>query len=221
MQSAHHSHPHMHTLSVPAAHHHAPSSSSSVLLLIENSLAMAAIWSDIRQRCLEPLLRDFDEAKMKVLAVETLPVPSSPLERGGVHQGGLDSIRFNGSPNNRLSTAKVNAAIDLLLNSNSPYGGDQSHLVLVAASAPIDNPLLGIRQYAWFLLAEKLQKANISCHLVLARNGEDMSSLIGLYDKTRWLQGALEVHSINEDGKHVRHSVLVIPHIPITLPPPA
>lgn len=58
------------------------------------------------------------------------------------------------------------------------------HLVLVAASSPIENPLLGIRQYAWFLLAEKLQEKNVSCHLVLARNGEDMSSLIGLYDKT-------------------------------------
>ena len=36
------------------------------------------------------------------------------------------------------------------------------HLIVVAASAPIDNPLLGIQQYAWFLLADKLTQVSFS-----------------------------------------------------------
>ncbi|KAF6753223.1 hypothetical protein DFP72DRAFT_902246 [Ephemerocybe angulata] len=192
-----------------------PHQASSVLLLIENSEAMANIWYDVRDQCLKPLLSEFDAANrnapIKVFAVESLPLPPSPAHpepalgsAEGLHHG-LSNIRFNYSPNNRLSTAKVNAAIDLL--STVTYGGKPvtSHLVIVAATAPIDDPLLGIRQYAWFLLAEKLQKANIFCHLVLVRNTEDMSSLIGLYDKTRWLQGAVEVHPEIEALNHHRY----------------
>ncbi|RXW17713.1 hypothetical protein EST38_g8141 [Candolleomyces aberdarensis] len=205
-----------------------PCQASSVLFLIENSDRMASIWSDMRDYCLKPLLSEFDEANrnapIKVFAVESLPnspagLPHADRESpNGLHHG-LGNIRFNGSPMNRISAANVDAAIDLL--SSVVYAGQpvSSHLIIVAASAPFDNPLLGIRQYAWFLLAEKLKKArsllsfyfahpgnspylllsdqaNIYCHLVLARNEENMSSLIGLFDKTRWLEGTMEVNPL-------------------------
>lgn len=104
-----------HSLFAPKPPHEA----SAVLLLIENSVAMSAIWSDIRQQSLEPLLAHLDRENrrhpVKVFAVEALPVPSLSPGQGahnGVHRG-LDNIRFNQSPNNRLSTAKVNAAMDV------------------------------------------------------------------------------------------------------------
>ncbi|KAJ3534502.1 hypothetical protein NMY22_g6895 [Coprinellus aureogranulatus] len=202
-----------HSLFVPKGPHQA----SAILLLIENSVAMAAIWSDIRERCLEPLLAEFDQTNRryptKVFAVEALPV-SSAMDRdgyNGVHRG-LNNIRFNESPSNRLSTAKVNAAIDLL--STVTYDGRPVtlHLILVAASSPIENPLLGIRQYAWFLLAEKLQQvkhspfppllrpANQSIQPILNREKFPATSSSHATVKIcrrslvqRWLQGATEV----------------------------
>ncbi|KAJ2927042.1 hypothetical protein H1R20_g10054, partial [Candolleomyces eurysporus] len=224
-----------------------PCQASSVLFLIENSDRMASIWSDMRDYCLKPLLSEFDEAnrnapvgtyfnytladltllQIKVFAVESLPnspagLPDADRESpNGLHHG-LGNIRFNGSPMNRISAANVDAAIDLL--SSVVYAGApvSSHLIIVAASAPFDNPFLGIRQYAWFLLAEKLKKANIYCHLVLARNEENMSSLIGLFDKTRWLEGTMEVNPLVQTVNESRFifKFAAHPEIAMTYPTP-
>ena len=115
-----------------------PSQASAVLFLIENSDRMASIWSDVRDYCLKPLLSEFDEAnrnapvcihfddtpadltilQIKVFAVESQPdspagLPDADRESpNGLHHG-LGNIRFNNSPANRISSASVDAAIDV------------------------------------------------------------------------------------------------------------
>ncbi|TFK21625.1 hypothetical protein FA15DRAFT_658131 [Coprinopsis marcescibilis] len=189
----------------------APCRASVVLFLIENSAAMSRVWPTMRDVYLEPLLKRIDRLNtlvpINVLALETVPSGSSgsrPAPQAHSTSHGLEKIKFHNNPDTRISTAKVDSAIDIdrtavvemrqLLASirfeGQPVTG---HLIVVAASAPVDNPLLGIQQYAWFLLADKLTQANAFCHLVLAPSKENMGSLIGLFDKTVFLQKNVDI----------------------------
>lgn len=176
-----------------------PHQAIAVLLLVENSQPMSFIWPDLRDLYLTKLVDNIEKTNAPTpiisLVLESYPsqgTPSSfPRQYNGLHEG-LRDLRFNGSPDNKLSAAKISSGIDCLISLESEGRPAALHLIIVAARTPSDDSMGGGNNFSlWLLLAQKMAHANIRCHVVMSPN-EDMTSLSVLFEETARLQSAVE-----------------------------
>ncbi|KAF7416316.1 hypothetical protein PC9H_002581 [Pleurotus ostreatus] len=185
-----------------------PNQAVATLLLIENSRTMASLWSDLRDHYLQPLVetleRPYPPVPTTMFVLPSLPPTDDPSLYSAVHHqsnglhNGLRDIRFNYDPSNRLTPARISTGIDLLASTKFQGQAAALHLVIVAATAPSEDPTgleLGLPPEGgsvWHLLAEKMSQADILCHIVLA-SSQNMSSLTSMFDETIRLQKNVEV----------------------------
>lgn len=178
-----------------------PHQAIAVLLLVENSQPMSFIWSDLRDLYLTKLVDSIEKINAPTpiisLMLESYPSQgtqsSFPRQYNGLHEG-LRDLGFNGSPDNKLSAAKISSGIDCLISVESQGRPAALHLIIVAASTPSDDSMGGGNSFSpWLSLAQKMAQANIHCHVVMSPN-EDMTSLSFLFDETARLQSAVEVY---------------------------
>ncbi|TFK38329.1 hypothetical protein BDQ12DRAFT_735464 [Crucibulum laeve] len=184
-----------------------PHQAVTALLLVENSEAMSFIWPDLRDLYLHKLIDNLQSAnpntQVTVLVSETFPAqiqvhglsPGTPRQHAGL-QAGLQDLQFNYAPGNRITASMINNGIDFLTSFNFQGQPGALHLIVVAASTPSQessevNVALNHSLSPWYLLAQKLTKADIHCHMVLGPN-QEMSLLSNLFDDTLRLQNCVE-----------------------------
>ncbi|TFK24476.1 hypothetical protein FA15DRAFT_687476 [Coprinopsis marcescibilis] len=179
-----------------------------VLLLVENSQAMSIIWDDLRDRYLDMVMARLKGASepasndINVWVLESQSLQGSSTTEPRQYRDPHHAIRqvcLNYLVENRISSCKVNAAIDFLsgLKSKSGHEARSLHLIIVAASSPVDTGLAvtnknGATELSnWGYLAHKLAQDNIHCH-TLTRSREDMTPLTTLFNDTLHLQRNIE-----------------------------
>ncbi|KAJ7577938.1 hypothetical protein C8J56DRAFT_363022 [Mycena floridula] len=180
------------TLFQPALGHQA----IAVLLLVENSRNLSFNWPYIRDQYLRTLLARFEEnprAPVHVFLWESQSNMTTPRQCSGVHEC-LEDIQFNSAPNNVISSGMLSAAAQFLATRSIGEQVMSPHLVIVAASSPMDNIIVGQPQMGhspWDNVSQQFSKAGIHCHMVLNMN-EDMTAFMRLFDHTLRLQKNIE-----------------------------
>ncbi|KAF9005193.1 hypothetical protein BDQ17DRAFT_1424329 [Cyathus striatus] len=174
-----------------------PHQAIAALLLIENSQAMANIWSDLRDRYLSKLIENFQNinksASIKFLVLESFP--AEEWQSGSAHgprhysdlQGGLLDVRFNYASGNKLSISDS----DFPQNSWTAY---RSAFDYCSCFPPAESDItFGIPPVVspWHLLAKRFKQADIHCHMVLNPH-QDMFALEALFDETLRVQHHFE-----------------------------
>ncbi|KAJ7711988.1 hypothetical protein B0H16DRAFT_284605 [Mycena metata] len=163
------------------------------LLMIENSSALAAFWSDLRDcylpRLVEQLSGSHPTHLNNIFIAESRPNPDEFRNSIAKHcsslEAGLSELHFNYDPDNRLSVTQIQNGIKFL--SSSP-ATQSRHLIIVAATTPLEF-VDGYPTYdPWNELAKILAKEKVFLHLALTadlRSGR----LTNLFEQTvKWQQ---------------------------------
>ncbi|KAF8836103.1 hypothetical protein BDN67DRAFT_362409 [Paxillus ammoniavirescens] len=174
------------------------------LILIENSQEMVSAWEDLRGHYLPTLLGTMRMSNpvvpIPVLWLTTSPTgdDSTTLHSPPPRQyNQLPELRFNFSPDNRISSRVINRAIELMMEATAPFYGEpvNLHLIIVAASPPVEDTWgvpttmpTQIAQSEWRLLGQKMAQHGIHCHMVL-RASQNMKPMIELFSTNLDLQG--------------------------------
>ncbi|PPQ91533.1 hypothetical protein CVT25_008801 [Psilocybe cyanescens] len=177
----------------------------AIVILIENSQEMSQLWPDLRDKCLDRLVDNLEQTNPPVpITVSVLesypcqsPGPNSSLARqySGYHDG-LRDVRFNASPENKISAGHISTCIDFLDAANYRVPTPALHLIIVAFNTPsdTDNGITYVGNgYSspWLSLAKEMGSKNIHCHLVVSPQN-DMGSLTLLFEETLRMQGNVE-----------------------------
>ncbi|KAF5376439.1 hypothetical protein D9615_008679 [Tricholomella constricta] len=176
----------------------------ATLLMIENSQAMSLMWSDLQDRYLLNVMTRFENANpaapITTLILESLPThdtgfPAVPRQYSAV-RAGLQDVRFNWDPQNRLTAGKIWSGIEFLASTEFQGQPVVRHLVIVAASTPFDDTFgMNTTSYSgstpWHQLAHRLTQADIQCHMVLSPS-QDMGPFMTLFSETLRLQNFIE-----------------------------
>ncbi|KAH6902570.1 hypothetical protein BKA70DRAFT_1518061 [Coprinopsis sp. MPI-PUGE-AT-0042] len=209
-----------------------PDQPTDVLLLVENSQAMSYIWDDLRDRYLQRLMNKLHPAEPATGPLNVWVLESQPLQASSTTQPrryhdprrALNEVCLNYMPENRISSTRVDGAIEFLagLASHNHTQGHSLHLIIVAVSTPIDNAESSLasemngapKSSTWGELAEKLAQMNIYCHTLTTRAKEDMSALATLFNETLRLERTVEdLVSFPADSEvSLRFSTLPAPH---------
>ncbi|KAJ7027545.1 hypothetical protein C8F04DRAFT_1189510 [Mycena alexandri] len=148
------------------------------LLMIENSSALAAFWSDLRDcylpRLIEQLSGSHPAHLNNIFISESRPNPnefrSSIAKHCSSLEAGLSEFQFNYNPDNRLSVTQIQNGIKFL---SSVPDTQSRHVILVAATTPVEF-VNGYPTYdPWNELAKMLTKALISLQLKWQQHTEE------------------------------------------------
>ncbi|KAJ7828003.1 hypothetical protein B0H13DRAFT_2438561 [Mycena leptocephala] len=168
-------------------------SPQNFLLMIENSSALAAFWPDLRDcylpRLVEQLSGSHPAHLTNIFISESRPAPhdfhSSVTKQCSNLEAGLAELQFNYDLDNSLSVAQIQGGIKFL--SSTPVT-QVRHLIIVAATTPVDFEIVHPSYDSWNELARMLTKEEIYLHLALTsslRSGR----LPSLFEQTlKWQQ---------------------------------
>ncbi|KAF8628772.1 hypothetical protein AX15_003728 [Amanita polypyramis BW_CC] len=188
-----------------------PHQAVATLLLIENSSPMSTIWHVFRDRYLPSILRKIGRPSS---AHSTFFIESSSLSPGltvppqfKVYRGCASELEFDCDPSNTISLEKIYNSLDLLTSMAIQALPVALHLIIVAASTPLnDYPNYMNQPSPWLRLSERMAQEDVNCHLVL-RCDLDTCPFKFLFEETLRLRRRHEVpppFSINPTEAIVR-----------------
>ncbi|KAJ6465100.1 hypothetical protein C8R47DRAFT_53917 [Mycena vitilis] len=151
---------------------HCGLSPQNFLLLIENSPAVATFWPELRDCYLPTLVEQLSGSHPTHLRNIFVSGSRPALHEfpGSVHkqcsnvEDGLNELQFNYEPDNRLSVAQIQGSIEFL--SSTPTT-DIRHLIVVAATTPVEFGFGHPSFDPWNELAKLLTKEEVYFHLAL------------------------------------------------------
>ncbi|KAJ7621608.1 hypothetical protein DFH06DRAFT_773975 [Mycena polygramma] len=151
---------------------HCGLSPQNFLLLIENSSAVAAFWPELRDCYLPTLVEQLSGSHpthlRNIFISESRPALhnfQSPVHKQCSNvEDGLNELQFNYEQDNRLSVAQIQGSIKFL--SSTPTT-DVRHLIVVAATTPVEFGFGHPSFDPWNELAKLLAKEEVYFHLAL------------------------------------------------------